>query len=475
MSSQPDAKLSPRATIITWADQREPSEPLFYKIIRYLVRLVLITIKEFNVNNLSLRSSALTYTVLLSMVPVLAMSTAVVKGLGGGDQLKKAAYTYIDTLEASSSPVHLPGLDQKAQAQQTMKIPTAAEKPPALEFSAETGRKESSKKLTDHLRSAADTLFEYVERTNFTTLGTIGMIGILLSVVLVLNHVESAMNCIWKVENGRPLLRKIADYLTLLVLMPISINVAFAASAFLKNPALAAKMDIIIPFVWLQALLLKLLPVFFIAVTLYVMYIFFPNTRVKTLPAVFGAALAAFLWFTVQNIYITLQVGVAKYNAIYGSFATLPLFLAWMYLGWIFILTGAQVAYAVQNLKVYTLFRPEVKPSLKLAAAFDIINCIYISFSNNTNLRHEQLTERLPHYSRPLLEEISELLKNAEIIHCSETTGQLLPAGPEEKLEQRKIIDIILGRNAPDTPGGKKSRDILELAATAASQTENEY
>ncbi len=454
MDSSTSEKPSRRLTLASWADSNPPSASFLQKKMRGAVRLILITIKEFGANNLSLRSAALTYTVLLSLVPVLAMSTAVVKGLGGGDQLKKAAYAYIDTLETSSSSLKVPGFNPSPE---------------------KTGTQEKgTKTLTAHLRSAADTLFDYVERTSFTTLGTIGMIGILLSVILVLNHIESAMNCIWKVDNGRPLLRKIADYLALLILMPVSINVAFAASAFLKNPALAAKMDLVIPFIWLQTLLLKLLPVFFIAFTLYIIYIFFPNTRVKTLPAVFGAILAALLWFTVQNIYITLQVGVAKYNAIYGSFATLPLFLVWMYLGWIFILTGAQVAYGIQNLGTYTLLRKEEAPSLQLAAAFDITECIYTSFSNDTAILPGDLYQQLPHYSRTVLSQVLARLQDTGIVHCSSTTKQLLPAAPMDQLRSRKIIKAIFGTETPDTPGGQKSRQIIALAAKAVEEKRTE-
>ncbi len=161
------------------------------------------------------------------------------------------------------------------------------------------------------------------------------------------------------------------------MLLPISINVAFAAGAFLKSPALALQMDRLIPFEWLQSLLLKPIPIFFISLTFYAMYIFFPNTRVKNLPAVVAALLAALIWFMVQNVYISLQLGVSNYNAIYGSFATLPLFILWMYLGWVFILTGAQLAYAFQNVKTYRLVPFSGSPSLKLGAAFDIMDHIY--------------------------------------------------------------------------------------------------
>ena len=435
------SKHRKHATLTVWADKRDSNLPLLYSVMRNLIRLILITIEEFKKNDLSLRSGALTYAVLLSLVPMLAMSTAVVKGLGGGDQLREVAYTYIDTLEQSSSK------------KQTSSLPDK----PGLEPLSE----ETAGKLTDHLRSAVDKLFDYVDRTNFATLGTIGVIGILFSVVLVLSHIESAMNAIWKVQNSRSIIRKISDYLTLLILLPISINVAFAASAFLTSPQLASKVDLLIPFVWVQALLLKLLPVFFIALTLYVIYIFFPNTRVKTLPAVFGAALAAILWFSVQNMYISLQIGVAKYNAIYGSFATLPLFLIWMYFGWIFILVGAQVAFAFQNMTTYRLCRIPDQPSQNLAAAFDIINITYTSFEEKASLTASDLCQQLPEYPEPVLQKVLSQLLDAGIIHLSSTNKRLLPSEPMKSFNRQSVIDTILGSNAPDSFGGKQSLQVI--------------
>lgn len=431
--------------LITWADQQSSNTSRLTAVARHLVRLFLILFREFKINELSLRSGALTYTILLSLVPMLAMSTAVVKGLGGGDQLRKAAYTYIETLErTSNTPNYDPEENTTSQQQ--------------------GGISASGADLTRHLRSAADKLFDYVDRTNFATLGSIGVVGILLSVVLVLGHIESAMNAIWKVTAGRSILRKVSDYLTLLILMPISINVAFAAGAFLESPALASRMDHLIPFAWLQALLLKPVPILFIAVTFFAMYIFFPNTRVKTFPAIIGSTLAAVLWFIVQNIYINLQVGVAKYNAIYGSFATLPLFLVWMYLGWMFILAGAQVTFALQYIHSYRLKPLAASPSLKLSAAFDVMDLIYSCFSRREPLTEEQLASELPHYAQVMIEDVAEQLRSAGLFSRSENDGRLLPTMPSRQCTSQEIVLTILGSSTADTPGGMRSRRAIENA-----------
>ena len=434
----------------SWADKEHIDASSGQKLLRFMVRLILITAAEFSNNALSLRAAALTYTVLLSLVPILAMSTALMKGLGGDDQLRRAAYSYIETLT---------DINGEAPARSQLKGTDTPDK---------TLDRQKGGNLTDHLRSAVDQLFLYVDQTNFTTLGSIGVAGILLSVILVLSFIEEAMNVIWKAPGSRSLLRKVADYLTLLVLLPVSINFAFAASALLQSPALVSKIDILIPFAWLQTLLLKAMPPAIIALSFYALYVFFPNTKVKALPALFGAGLAALLWTLVQDIYITLQIGVANYNAIYGSFATLPLFLLWIYLGWLFILIGAQAAYACQNVQSYRLLPLAYAPSLALGAAFDIIDCISSAFAGAKTISPHNLAESLPQYQPAMITEVLAKLREAGIILVSQSDNRLLPATPAEAEEYQKAVAIILGTDTTKTSGGTRSRSVITAAAEAS-------
>ncbi|MDK9708393.1 MAG: YihY/virulence factor BrkB family protein [Desulforhopalus sp.] len=451
MKTPPPTPPSCHSRLQAWADRSHSTSFSGSGLWRVVVRLLLITATEFDKNALSMRSAALTYTVLLSLVPILAMSTAVVKGLGGGDQLRKAAHSYIDTLVERGGKS--PGQTQNSPLLTKTEVP------------------EHPISLTSHLRSAVDQLFDYVDRTNFATLGTLGVVGILLSVILVLSFIEEAMNSIWRVASGRSLLRKIADYLTLLILLPISINVAFAASALLQSPAMIAKIDILLPFAWLQALLLKAIPVVIITLTFYIMYIFFPNTKVKTLPALVGATLAAVLWTAVQDIYISLQIGVANYNAIYGSFASLPLFLVWIYLGWLFILGGAQVAFACQHMTTYRFLPLAVVPSLKLGAAFDIMDRIVSAFTDARAIHSDKLASCLPDYDQAVISEVLAKLRQAGLVHVSQSDGRLLPASQVEGDLYRAIVVTIFGTNTTDTEGGAKSLQVMEAATKAIASS----
>ena len=287
----------------------------------------------------------------------------------------------------------------------------------------------------------------------------------------VLGNIEMAMNAIWHVDSGRSAMRKIADYLALLVLMPISINIGIAAGTILKNDTLLSKFSIILPFTWMQALILKLIPVLFLALTLYVIYLFFPNTKVKTIPAMVGALFAGFFWFQVQNLYISMQVGVAKYNAIYGSFATLPLFLVWIYFGWIFILAGAQIAYAYQHKDSFHLTSKESPASMRLAIAYDILDYVQQCFEEEQEATVDGFAETYPmHDLRVICDTLAQLQEHG-LIHQTEDSRFLKPSIPRKRIDYKKVVQAIVGSEYSETEGGKKSNLVLNAVDAPLSFT----
>ncbi|MBC8208806.1 MAG: YihY/virulence factor BrkB family protein [Desulfobulbaceae bacterium] len=444
MTSTAATSLTDR--LLIWADQR-PGSSSRRDPVRALVRICLITLREFQRNKLSLHASALTYIILLSLVPMLAMSTALVKGLGGDGQLQLLVYSYIETFEDNELWPDAPSSENSPET-----APSAT----------------STVGLTDHLRSAADRLFDYVNNTNFTTLGTVGVVGIFISVILVFGNIEKAINSIWHVKQGRSLLRKVSDYLTLLILMPLSVNIGLAASTILKNPSLSAKFNFFLPLAWMQTVTLTLIPVLIITLTLAVVYVFFPNTKVKTLPALAGGLFAGSLWYLTQNLYISLQVGVAKYNAIYGSFATLPLFLIWIYLGWIFILTGAQIAYACQQ-HDYRLIPKKSSPASQLAAACDIIIQVHQAFLEQNTLDEKQLHALSPHCPTHLIQETTQQLISGGLLHHTDEQN-LIPATPLDQIAPEAVISAIFGNNDHHSPGDLLSAAALKQAAQVLKQ-----
>ncbi|MCW5211916.1 YihY family inner membrane protein [Desulfobulbus sp. TB] len=509
-----------------WSFGYFPEEKSIIKWLRSLLRILLIMVHEFSNTNIALRASALTFSVILSMVPLLAMSTALLKGLGNGNQMREAAYHFIDKLDPeieeqvilvlsdeyeepdeSDNPEDTP--DESEELANTG-IPTTTSKisnsaPPYIpatsetsevsqntseqiftQSSANTASKERiseeatleatpSSSLNHHLHQAVDTIFDYVDNTNFAALGAFGIVGLLIVVVMVLSSVEDAMNAIWHTRRGRSLFRKIMDYLALLVLLPISINITLAGDAILRSPKIMNYIATVVPSAWTVQMLLKLLPFLFITLSLMMMYLFFPNVKVKTTAAFCGALFGAIFWFIVQRAYVILQIGVAKYNAIYGSFATVPLFLIWIQLGWIFILLGATLAYAIQHCNSYQLLGVETSTRQELQRVFDILITVYNNFAAGQGTPFEQLIDQCQVMNENDLARPLELLVQGEFLYEIEQdeVAVFIPCCPPEQVDATRITRLILGQESDGDSVGSHLADQIIRTAENVIMTED--
>ncbi|WP_417911939.1 YihY/virulence factor BrkB family protein [Candidatus Electronema sp. TJ] len=433
-----------------WAFAYRPDEKRPAAVLRSLLRILLIMGHEFVGSSISLRASALTFSVVLSMVPLLAMSTAILKGLGNGDQMRIAAHRLINQLDPDAAA------KEEQLQEQAEQLGAAAE-----------AKEPEPPSLNRHLRNAVDSIFDYVENTNFAALGAFGIVGLLIVVITVLNAVEDAMNAIWHTRRGRSAFRKLMDYLALLVLLPISVNIALAAEAVLKSQKIMKYIDAALPSSWL---LLKLLPFLFITLSLMLMYLFFPSVKVRTGAALCGALFGAVFWFIVQRLYVMLQMGVANYNAIYGSFATVPLFLVWMQLGWMFILLGAVLAYAIQNRNHYRLPGAESTVRQRLQQAFDVLLTVYGGFARAEAVGEEELAAVCAVRNEAELSQTVELLLSGGLLHEIEQNGAAAyaPSRPAEQLDAAQVVRLVFGRGSEkDSDGGRLAEQVVQMAEEA--------
>jgi len=393
------------------------------KISHRLLRIFLIIFLECRRDRLTLRASALTFTVVLSLVPTLALGTAVLKGLGAGDQMKQAAYRFINQLEETGNAFSMNGDSTNTE---------------------KSSGEEHSQSITGHLQRAVDTLFEYVEKTDFATLGAFGIIGVVLAVLSVLGNIERSMNAIWQAASDRPLGRKMIDYLALMILLPLSVNLTLATEATIQSPTLFSKVQTVIPLAWLQNLLINFMPIAVVIATFTVMYRFLPNTKVRILPALIGGVFGGIGWLLLQGVYISMQLGVARYNAIYGSFATLPLFLFWIYMGWLVFLAGAEVAFACQNWRGYMVKQVNLTASEQLTIAFKTMTSIVAAFMQRTTISRRDLSDQLG-VPESYLQQILTPLEKAELIRKECDTDGYLPAAPINAIHPTEIMTILWG------------------------------
>jgi membrane protein len=455
--------------ICAWVWRLEkPGENFGLNLVRGILRIIFIVVRESQDDRITLRASALTFTVVLSLVPMLALGTAVLKGLGAGDQMRQAAYGFIEQFEPEE-PETIITPDTNSQQRKQLAEPAA----PVLPDTQEKQGSEASVPagVTSHLRRAVDQIFDYVDRTDFTTLGTFGIIGMVLAALGVLGSIEQSMNAVWQTTTGRALGRKIIDYMSLMILLPISINLALAATAALQSPALHSQIQNILPVLWLERFFFKALPVAMLVLTFTLLYQFLPNTRVRFLPALAGGVFGGLTWFWVQIVYVKLQIGVARYNAIYGSFATLPLFFLWIYVAWVVFLLGAEVAFAFQARRNYQWGANTITPAARLAIAFDIMEAAMEDYRARRISDRISLAQSFNQTEKTINVIVNDLINGGLLRRVEGKLEGYVPACPLDELKPSEIMDVILGKDLPDVKGC----DLAEQALAAARSTLDRY
>ncbi len=247
-----------------------------------------------------LRAAALTYATALSIVPLLAVAFSILKGFGF----------------------------QNSQYIRDFLLQVSAGKETVVEY-----------------------ILNYIDRTNVGTLGAVGVGFLLITVFTMLSSVERSFNSVWGVESLRRPSRMFADYLSVVLVTPLLIVVAFSFSASLESFALMQWLLSLSVINYAYIVGLKLMPYLMVCLALFFLYKVVPNTQTDTLSCLLGGLFAGILWQILQNLFLGYQIGVSKYNAIYGSFAQLPLFLIWLYLSWNVVLLGAEVSFCLEQRK----------------------------------------------------------------------------------------------------------------------------
>ncbi len=267
-----------------------------------ILKIVVMTIKEFVEQKATVRASALTYYTLLSLVPVLALAFAIAKGFG------------LESLLTSIIRNNL-----------------------------------NSSELADYVLSFATSA---LENTKGGIIAGVGVIMLLYSVFKLLNNIEAAFNVMWCVRSSRSMLRKVTDYVCIMIFTPILIITAISTNIVFRtslksyfNGNLSTVQDILIGFS----------PYLMMWVFFTLLYLVMPNAKVKIAPAIISGIITGTAFQIVQWVYITFQVGANSAGAIYGSFAFLPLLLAWLQLTWTIVLAGCKIAFSIQNVSKYSM------------------------------------------------------------------------------------------------------------------------
>ena len=375
--------------------------PLGRRILLTAARVIVLTVRRFIQNQCTLKASALTFYTLFSIVPILALLFGIAKGLG------------LENL-----------LDERIRIF-TADYPAVGEK--IIVFA------------NSMLQSAKG--------------GVVAGIGVLLliwSAIKLLGSIEDNLNGIWGIRRGRTLIRKVTDYIAILIICPVLLLAAGSGVVFAA--AQADKVINTLPggahFGTVVRMGHGLFPLLVTWLVFTFIYVAIPNTKVRMKPALIAGLIAACAYTLLQSFYVFTQFTTAKLNAVYGSFAAIPLFLTWLNLSWILILAGAQLSFAIQNVKEYEMLPVDSRQSQlqKHIYAIETVALLVRRFKQGEGaMSDEDISSRLELPIRTVRTLLYDLVRTGiiarEVSQENDGAGHFyLIAMPTEKITVKQLL-----------------------------------
>lgn len=289
------------------------SLPKYQKIAISLVRTFALAFRGFKEDKVNLRASSLTFFSVLSVVPILALAFGFAKGFGLDGRLQSI-------------------LKENLKGQE---------------------------EVADWIFSFANNMLSSV---NGGWIIGVGLVFLIWTVMKVLGNIENSFNEIWQVKKSRMFFRKFSDYLAIMLFAPILLVLSSSTQVFLiemmdKITKEIAFVGYVGPALYMAV---KFIPFILIWLLFTLIYLFMPNTKVKFSSALIAGIVAGAAFQLLQWGYFHFQIGVSRYNTIYGSFAALPLFLVWLNWSWLIVLFGAEISFSAQNQEQYQ-FESDIK------------------------------------------------------------------------------------------------------------------
>lgn len=265
-----------------------------------IFKALFLSIRFFISDRIMEKASALTYYTLLALVPTVALLIGIANGFG------------LQDLIHSSLEGIFPGQPD----------------------------------VVDYIMQFA---IRYLTHAKSGIIMGIGIIMLLYVIFSLIDNVEMVLNRIWQQKKGRTTLRKITDYLSIMILVPSFLMISSGVQIFLRTYLKSGFFDHQLSNILLQCL--QWAPYILTIFALTFVYIVIPHAKVRFKNAFVAACIAGSAYMFFQGLFISGQIWVSKYNAIYGSFAALPLLLLWIQMAWVICLYGAELSYASQNIQ----------------------------------------------------------------------------------------------------------------------------
>lgn len=376
-----------------WPDEGVGHElaPPWLKLARYSHALL----RDFLRGELSLRAMSLVYTTMLAVVPLLAFSFAVLKGLGFHRQMRPMLQSLFAPLGPRSGEI-------------------------------------------------ADNVIGFVDNLSGSAIASVSIVLLLFSALSMAEKVEGSFNFVWRVDRPRSFARRFSEYLSVMFVGPLVMSIAMGFTATLESNAARTRLQEFQPLgQWLVALS-GLLPYALVIGAFSFLYVFVPNTRVRLKPALIGGVLAGVLWAGSGKLFTEFVVNATRTEVIYSGFAIVIVAMFWMYLSWLILLIGAQLAFYVQNPEYLRLGqRPYVMSSaLRERVAIGVMLLVSRDFETpGHGWQPENLAARM-RMPRQWIEQVQRTLLDALLL--TETgDGYLMPGRDPRRISLAEILATI--------------------------------
>ena len=369
----------------------------------HVLRILSTVVHEFGDGQLTLRAMSLVYTTLLSMVPLLAVSFSVLKAFGVHNQFE-------EVLLSALAPL------------------------------AEKGVEISQR------------IIEFVDNVRVGVLGSVGLLLLFVTVVMLIQKIELSFNYIWRVAQARNPIDRFSHYLSMVLIGPVLIFSAVGITALVTGSSGFQSIASIEPLGWLIRLSTKLLPYVLVILAFALAYMFIPNTSVRWSAAAVGGVVAGVLWQTTGWAFQVFVVSSAKYTAIYSSFAILILFMIWLYLSWLILLVGASVAFYYQHPEYLGVRSRELFVSGRLRERLALQLMRAISESHYREGPRWSLQGLAHEFNVPVepVRRLVDALEAAGIVTASHADPPLyLPAKDPASVPIKEVLDVV--RRAGET------------------------
>lgn len=383
------------------------------RILRYPYALI----RDIIGGDLTLRAMSLVYTTLLSVVPIIALSFSVLKGLGYHRELEPVLYSFLQP-------------------------------------------------LGDRAYEVTEQVMSFVDNVRGGVLGSIGLVFLLYTLISTVQKVEESFNFVWRVDQPRSFGRRFSEYLSVMVVGPAVIVAALGVIATLASTSFVQTLSEYRPFDTVLLVLGKITPYVLVSGVFTFMYGFIPNTKVRLRAAAIGGVAAGAAWAFSGMVIARFVSSTTTTTLIYAGFAIVIVALMWLYVSWLILLLGAQLAFYVQNPQYLRPGRGliNLNSSLRERVALSIM---YLIVNDYRTAQHRWTVNRLAEQldlPGAALTPIMDALEQRKLLLVAEDDSWV-PARDPHSIELNDVLDAV----RHDTAGPRlgKSRDIAPAVEAA--------